>query len=326
MKDSIKSNVYAIDLGYGHVKVATNFAKGQNIFPSVVYKAKNKTSLTAQMLGSSQSNYFINLNNKGYYVGDSALKQNQERIFLNQGEFDADTILALIATALHTVTPKDFNPNNLELVLGLPLSTYLNDRAIANIKQIVSDVELNIVINDDEHTFRIARDKVSVLPQGIGAYAYLINNHKEFYDERIAVIDIGFRTVDCTSINSGDIVESMTFSLEEDGMAYIYENIATKLNEHTTRTYKTYQIEDMLLNRPKDEKISKVIDEVLKTHTRKVVSEIRKRWGEDIKSVDKLILTGGGGAVLIELYKEELANIILQENAQFANCLGYLTM
>lgn len=318
----------AMDIGYGYTKATTISPKTKELktimFPSVV-KEQPQKSINEAFAGGYVMDYALEVNNKKMYIGELALNQSAERKFEKQGYFDCQFIETVASTCLFELSEE----TDVEIIVGLPLTSFTNQKAVDMVKNCLDNKQF-VVKNDKTKTFKVTSVKVTA--QGVGAWLKEVMANKDLYEMRVAVLDLGYRTFDVTVVEMSVISESLTTSFEESGMNQLYEEITMAINnEGLGRRYKPSQLEKMVrsnIDLPREINGNKTYREYAepfkKRYVSNLVSDLRRLWGEEIESVDALFVTGGGGEDLIDLFKQELENAQLQKDSQFANCLGYL--
>ena len=131
------------------------------------------------------------------------------------------------------------NKIEIELCLGLPYSYYITLNRGKNIIDELSGIQLETEYHGKKKSIHIS--KISVFPQGIGAYfsnLYDITgtpySGAEEYLKSI-FIDIGYRTVDVVSFevlnNTFELIEENSFSLEEYGIFNAINNISKAVSK-----------------------------------------------------------------------------------------------
>jgi len=287
-----------IDVGFGFTKVSPK----EIMFPSVFSEVTYASSL--QNSGSLIDHIELELDGKTYLVGNKAQLEN------GSGSFSADNMLRhkiCILTAI-ALTRGDFLGS---IVLGLPVSDMGRKKAMQDLVGIY-----NIKLSGEEHIIDIT--KINIVPQGAAAYFDLLldNDGKIANDlgtKKIALIDVGEKTVDFVCIDKNRFVNELSGSL----------NLG--MNTAYLRLIKAIQTELGITTLPS--KAKQYADRVSTTSTeyRKLSAEILNNvsaWWPSLNDFSAIYITGGGGETLGKYFKEKIKCEIVK-GGQFSNARGY---
>ena len=194
-------NVLGVDIGYGYTK--SYFARSgpsgnpQNynydIFPTAVTTYIPQSTFT-------DSRMVITANGDNFMIGENALREGVGLINTRRNDFvGSNAYLAVLAKALLRTTKE---PDI--LVLGLPPGQYSKEYA-KSVKDQISTAE----IHNSEGSIMRFPEIIQIIPQGDGIYFSHIKdgNEKDYY-KRIAVVDVGFYTLDTLFFVKGKYVEN----------------------------------------------------------------------------------------------------------------------
>jgi plasmid segregation protein ParM len=325
--------VVGLDIGFGFTK-ATN-GKRSMIFKSV-YGEASEMQFREQILSTDKPEEHLQLEIAGtsYFAGELAERQSVERFFtLDQAQFvrDFTKILALMPLA-HMVSRQE----PVKLVAGLPVSYYRKHK-----KEIVDILkgqhEVTVIDANEERTDTVVRiSSVRVVPQPFGALMDLMLNDigevrdKRFLKEKVGVIDVGFRTTDYTIADQTRYSErgSRTIDL---GISKAFATIAAKLQESSGVNVELYRLysaveEGSIKIHGKRYDLKLIVDHAFNQLATRVANEANRLWANDW-DIDKVLITGGGGAVLApylqKIIKGEVLAIDAAEDTRFANVRGY---
>lgn len=332
----------AVDIGFGFVKVLSE-NKNQACFPSVITK-RPETSLKS-FIGSSEEDYAVTYKElsgdnteRKYYVGDAGIINGGERRWEDKSKINVDDIKVFVSTAVALV-----NNNNepVDLCVGLPLSYYIDKKD--ELKEAIKSLHAEVSVSGIKSSRIVKCNSVFVFPQGAGAYyaaMYDVNGQlkKEninLVTSSVGIIDIGYRTVDYLVMGKGrkniTMMENLSGSLEDDGMNVAFQDIERGLSEQIRRNVGLTEIEKAILwfgsnFSYKGQEITLIPFEeaAYKERADQIASKIKIKWGVEGELLSTVIITGGGGSVLFPYLKSQFEQARLQDNANFANCEGYL--
>ncbi|MFK7887357.1 MAG: hypothetical protein AB8G16_10890 [Gammaproteobacteria bacterium] len=325
--------VIGLDIGFGFTK-ATN-GKRSMIFKSV-YGEASDMQFREQLLTSDKPEEHLQLEIGGtsYFAGELAERQSVERFFtLDQAQFvrDFTKILALMPLS-HMVARQD----PVKLVAGLPVSYYRKHK-----KEVVDILkgqhEVTVVDGKGERTESVIRvSDVRVVPQPFGALMDLMLNDigevkdKRFMDEKIGVVDVGFRTTDYTIADKTRYSErgSRTIDL---GISKAFATIASKLQESSGVNVELYRLYDAVEEgsikiHGKRYDLKLIVEHAFMQLATRVANEANRLWANDW-DIDKVVITGGGGAVLApfvqKIVKGEVLAVDPKTDTRLANVRGF---
>lgn len=322
----------SIDIGNGYVK-ASNDRDGILHFPTVVRENND-----VEIMGESQIDYTIKINDTSYFLGDLAIIKRGTRQFNISKTYNSDTNL-YVALCSHILS-KTKN-SEIELLLGLPYSYYINLNKGQTIIQELEGKQFKTSYKGTEKNIKISN--ISVYPQGVGAYFYNLydTNGKAKKDSERYVssifIDIGFRTIDVVGFEMFDkkfeLIQEDSFSLENYGLVNAINNISNMVLHDTSREVRPTDIEFAIQNKESvissiygDIELSKYEIKAYETLAKKIITEINTKNSENLGRYENIFLTGGGASKLYPYMKEMYPAINLQEDNVFCNAKGYLVL
>ena len=319
----------SIDIGNGYVKAVNE--NGEILhFPTII-KEKNERSLF-----NSKAQYQVQINGKEYYIGNIAISKKGVRSWRNDKEMNESTE-KFVALCCHLLTSG--NNNNVELIIGLPYSYYLEQGDNPDITARLQSKKFETVIDGETKTTTI--ENVTIYPQGVGAYFYNILDidGKPKKDAntliRALVIDIGYRTVETVAFDSvsGEfvLIQENSFSLEDCGMINVVNRIVNVLNADVQLDPNEVERwlrkgEGMIEYDGGDFDVSTYEDKANEELADKISTAINTKLQSDIKKYKNIFLTGGGAKKLFPLLKKFYGNLQLQEDFIFCNAKGYLAI
>jgi len=222
--------ILGIDIGFGFTKATSS---DQNlIFKSVLGEATD-IQFRDEMIAPAvdDGNHLqVEVDGKSYFVGELAERQSNVRFFtLDQAQF-IGKFAKVFALAAAAQMVKGFVPVN--LVTGLPIGYYRQYKDELA-KLLVGEHKVTLVDGNGKREEKsISINKVRVVPQPFGSLFNLMLNDlgemgdKRLIQDKIGIIDVGFRTSDYT------ISDKMRYSergsrTTDSGIARAFNVIAT---------------------------------------------------------------------------------------------------
>jgi plasmid segregation protein ParM len=320
-----------IDLGYGFVKVtdgATDY-----VFPSVVGAGVDLTyhsELTTYI--DPIQNLVVSIDGKKYFVGDLAIRQSEivsRSLSENHAQEKNTKILLLTALALYVQDESEvFN-----IITGLPPSYYLANRDIL-VDMIKGTHSITINIDGVDCKKIIAINNVKIIPQPMGTLFYRLFDakgvivDKELSRSKAGIIDVGFRTTDFSVVDKLEYIDKLSYSTPT-GMANTYGLIAEYLRNQFRIYKENYELEEIVQKgrikvAGKVYSLEQIKKDVMEQVAAKILTEMNSIW--DIREMDMILLSGGGGKMLADYLLPELVTADLVDEAQMANVNGYLKL
>ena len=325
--------VIGLDIGFGFTK-ATN-GKRSMIFKSV-YGEASDMQFREQLLSqdSAEEHLQIEIAGTSYFAGELAERQSVERFFtLDQAQFvrDFTKVLALVPLAQMVARQEP-----VKLVAGLPVSYYRRHKNEV-VEILKGQHEVATVDAKGERAETVVRvNSVRVVPQPFGALMDLMLNDigevrdKRYLKEKVGVIDVGFRTTDFTIADQTRYSErgSKTIDL---GISKAFATIAAKLQESSgvnVELYRLYSAVDdgAIKIHGKRYDLKLITEHAFNQLATRVANEANRLWANDW-DIDKVVITGGGGAVLApfiqKIVKGEVVAIDPEADTRLANVRGF---
>ena len=319
----------SIDIGNGYVKACNE--NGDTVhFPTVLKEKKEKS------LFNSKAKYQVGINGKEYYIGEIAIAKKGMRSWRNDKEMNENTE-KFVALCCHLLTSG--NENNVELIIGLPYSYYIEQADNTEIADSLKSKTFETAVDGEIKNSTI--QNVTIYPQGVGAYFYnIFDIHgvpREGASEliRSLVIDIGYRTVDTVAFDNLDgefvLVQENSFSLEDSGIINVVNHIVGVLSAEVqldaNEVERWLRIGNGIVQygggefdvRPFENEANEILANNIST-------EINTKLQGDIKKYRNIFLTGGGAKMLYPLLKKKYSNLQLQDEYIFCNAKGYLAI
>ena len=293
-----------LDIGFGFTK-ATN-GRDCLVFKSLFGEA-SEIQYREQLLGqtSSEDQLHVELDGKGYFVGELAERQSNVRSFTLDQDQLIDSFAKIMAlAALGRIGPAN---DSVRLVTGLPISYYRRHREklTETLQGKHAVVRVDPAGNRQECALNVPQ--VRVIPQPFGSLFNLMLsnaaevNDKRFVQEKIGIIDIGFRTCDYTIADKTRYSERGSRTTDS-GIAQAFSIIAASLREQTGVNVELYRLYDAVAKgtikvRGKKIDLAELREETFGKLASSISAEVERLWVDDW-DIDLIVVTGGGGAML----------------------------
>ncbi|NND65366.1 MAG: ParM/StbA family protein [Gammaproteobacteria bacterium] len=325
--------IVAIDIGFGFTK-ATN-GKKSLIFKSVFGDATEvqfKEKFIAETAEDDQ--LAIEYEGKAYFVGELAERQSSERRFtLDQEQFVSSFTKILALPAIARLAGEQ---TAVKLVVGLPISHYR--RYKKELKNLLVGLHAfkTIDAQGERHDANIRVSDVKVVPQPFGTVlnAFLDSNgdvkDRRFAQEKVGVIDIGFRTTDYTIADKARYSERGSRTIDY-GIARAFSNIAERLQEIAGVDVELYRLYEAVERgwikiHGKRYDIIPIRDHAFAQLASAIASQANLLWTNDW-DIDRVLVSGGGGAVLASYLEPQIKGKVVpidpNDDSRLNNVSGY---
>ena len=293
--------ILAVDNGF-HV---TKNSKGIHFY-STIRKGEdviNNNSIQVTVDGES---YIIGESNGDYISDADKLKTENNR----------KNLIMCTLTSIALAYPKS-EVINITLAVGTPVSLFAKQKD--QLKELMLNLPKQIYVNKTGLNHTINIEDVLVFPQCIST---VFRHYKEISDNISMIIDIGGGSVDVSEFDGLRVVGKATFF---NGMLVLYEKIAQFINDEYYTNFKSDQIYSLLERgyfTASGERVSmSVISDLIEHHVSELMTKINRSFS--INNVDTVFLTGGGAKQLRPYLQSYIANLQIENNAQFSNANGF---
>ena len=243
------------------------------------------------------------VNGKYYLFGEgAAAKYTTNKIVVEKK--------ALLGKALYSVTEDN---QKVEITTLLPLSLYIHNENKERYRELLKGEY--VVTNPSQYTKRFEVVEVNVCCEGFSA----LITKPELLKEALFLIEIGGVDLTGCFVNRTPVA-SQSFASER-GMNIFYTELAKVL---TSKTLESYSNKDAELLYNKYEELTDDLKQVIDSFATEYIQKYIYKKLVDIgykKLIHKLVLVGGG-AIALERYLAQDENIIILENALWANVEG----
>jgi plasmid segregation protein ParM len=329
--------ILGIDVGFGFTK-ATN-GKNTFIFKSI-FGEDADIQFWADFGDDTPTDHIhVTIDGKSYFIGDLAEQQSsvlhftldQEKLITNYVK-----ILSLAVAGMFLDKGEAINlPIN--LVSGLPIGFFKQNHERFNELLTGHHSVTYHSQNGQETTKELHINKVRMLPQPLGSVLNLLMDdngkivNKTLANQKIGVVDIGFRTTDFTILDRLRYIDRGSRTIES-GIAKGFSVIANKLREKcgvSVELYRLYNAAETGSIKMRGNRVNfvKIRDEVYSQLAASIANDIDRLWAADW-DIDAIILTGGGCRDLAQYLQPQITgNIIPVEtnrDPRLNNVLGYI--
>ncbi len=326
-------DVVGIDIGFGFTK-ATN-GRSSLVFKSIFGEA-SEIQFREQFLdgGNPEDHLHIDTGDGTYFVGELAERQSNVRSFT----LDQDQLIEGFAkvTALAALSRLAERNQPVKVVSGLPISYYRRHREeLARLLTGKHQIRRFDPTGAAQETV-INVTHVRVIPQPFGSlFNLMLSNMAEISDRRfvqqkIGIIDIGFRTCDFSVADRTRYSERGSRTTDS-GMSKAYALIAAHLRQQTGVNIELYRLYEAVARgeikiRGKSIDLEPITEEAFGKLASSIASDSERLWADDW-DIDLIVLSGGGGAVLAPqlgaLLHGEVVALDPALDARLNNVLGY---
>ena len=295
--------VLGIDIGFGFTKATDG--KNTVIFKSLFGDA-DEIQFWADFGDNSPLNHIhVSVDGKSYFIGDLAEQQSSVLNFtLDQERLITDfvRILALTVAGMFLKNGGTINvPIN--VVSGLPIGYFKQNYERFNEILTGHHSITYHSYNGQKTTKEIYINKVRMLPQPLGTVLNLLMDdngkiiNQELANQKIGVVDIGFRTTDFTILDHLRYIDRGSRTIDT-GISKGFSVIANKLREKcgvSVELYRLYRAAETgsIKMRGHGFTFTKIRDQVYAQLAASIASDIDRLWSDDW-DIDTIVLTGGG--------------------------------
>jgi plasmid segregation protein ParM len=326
-------NVVGVDIGFGFTK-ATN-GKDTMVFKSIFGEATD-IQFREQLLSAAGPEEYLHveLDGEAFFVGELAERQSHVRSFtLDQNQFITNFAKIMAMAALSRLASANDDVN---LVTGLPVSFYRRHREELSGLLLGDHSLVTLDSNGARTVMPVTVGQVRVIPQPFGTLFNLmlgetaVLSDKRYVQEKIGVVDVGFRTTDFT-ISDKTKYSGRGSGSSESGIARAFAMIAAKLQEKTGVDVEIYRMYDAVARgsikiRGKTIDLRQLTEAAFSKLASAIATEVDRLWVDDW-DIDLIVVTGGGGAVLAPYLQPLLSGEVLAldptADSRLNNVRGY---
>jgi plasmid segregation protein ParM len=311
-----KMQILGIDIGFGFTKATDG--KDTVIFKSLFGDA-DEIQFWADFGENSPLNHIhVSVDGKSYFIGDLAEQQSSVLNFtLDQERLITDFVRILAITVAGMFLKNGGTINvPINVVSGLPIGYFKQNYERFNEILTGHHSITYHSCNGQKTTKEIYINKVRMLPQPLGTVLNLLMDqngkivNQELANQKIGVVDIGFRTTDFTILDHLRYIDRGSRTIDT-GISKGFNVIANKLREKcgvSVELYRLYRAAEMGSIKMKGHgfTFTKIRDQVYSQLAGTIASDIDRLWSDDW-DIDTIVLTGGGCRELAQ-YLQPLIN------------------
>lgn len=321
--------LFGLDLGNGDIKVISNVSNGPVIFPSVVGRLDDYTSLELSSTDKI-SNMSVMIEGKEFAVGNMALKNSRNPNHdVTEDKYLSDSTGLLANTALSLTSQQAYSVGG--VVIGLPIHKMAISKKVAEeYKGKKFGTKVGFFGEYEPKVKMVAIEHVLVVAQPHGTLFNLILDddgkirNKELAESGVAIFDIGYKTNDGVVFKNLDPIGRLTIH-SKNGMHEAFDEIRSRINRRFKGLeIKTYEVPEIIRTGTiKGEGVKDIINDSLYNLAMNIINEIKTRW-EDAWEVERVIFTGGGASLLKPYLTQAFADAIFPDNCRTSNAEGFL--
>jgi len=329
--------ILGIDVGFGFTK-ATN-GKDTFIFKSI-FGEDADIQFWADFGDDTPTDHIhVTIDGKSYFIGDLAEQQSSVLHFtLDQEKLITNYVKILSLAVAGMFLDKGGAINvPINLVSGLPIGFFKQNHERFNELLTGHHSVTYHSQNGQETTKELYINKVRMLPQPLGSVLNLLMDdngkivNKTLANQKIGVVDIGFRTTDFTILDRLRYIDRGSRTMES-GIAKGFSVIANKLREKcgvSVELYRLYNAAETGSIKMRGNRVNfvKIRDEVYSQLAASIANDIDRLWAADW-DIDAIILTGGGCRDLAQYLRPQITGNIIPVEAnrdpRLNNVLGYI--
>jgi hypothetical protein len=299
-----RQNILSIDIGHGDIKVSwkEGSEKVKSFkFPSVAAKAPSEAIDMPLFEGIR------------YFLEEEAMVQESKDIIDAVSYEDLNKIgPVFIWKVLEKLNITD---NDVDyFITGLSLTQTTHGEAF--VKRLSK-----FKINDTVYSFK---DKIDLLPQGLGAKYAIEHYFKEEVPSTYLIIDIGFNTIDVVDVINRKVRPENIEGHPNEGVIKIARKVQELILDKFDSNISLKEAKHILENNEYfiDAKLHSLTDEIdiiKKEYTHYIVSFLKNTYTREFRKYRKIYVVGGG-SYYIDVHEEPIIEKI--ENSEYLNSLG----
>jgi plasmid segregation protein ParM len=305
--------VVGLDVGRSGVKLAFLFNNEvkTHFIPSVVSLAKQ---LTFDANPKSTKENTVEVDGKMYFVGETAIEQGaSQTVGLNSNWLDGVEHKALLQRSRNLLKSYGVIPRL--IVVGLPVNTFNS-----NAGQLFEQVKA------------VFGCSVLPVPQPWGVFQDCILNDEGRYTangtttamKKFAVVDVGHFTTDILLMNNFQWIQESSGS--SVGMSKAVSELQNRLGVNGTNATLIECQEIMRTRKVKEfgeyRDVTNEVDESIPMTVSTVVQDVKNFLGNQARTIDHIIIAGGGSQAVYDALKDMWRQCQLAENPRYSVVVG----
>lgn len=303
--------IIGLDIGYGYTKLFGISDEGNT--RQVMFKTMVAGYVPSSNFGEDVEVVYVN--DSPFTVGQEAEKHLLGEFSVTHDFVGTPEYFAIIAYAIK----RSAGIPEL-LVLGLPPALYSKDKVESLIQQFY-----RMQFKDRNKLLIHMPKQIRYIPQGGGIFfAHYFEKDRGLADKNVAVIDIGFRTMDIVLMAKMKYISEAARSYPI-GVKLLYEQVKSLFSKQFGFFISDEIVEKIITNGQFEHfgelykfDVSEMVNKFYVEQITRVLRDYSQRIRELKYSIDTVIV-GGGGVV----YAQGIKNAIIVNNPQYANARGY---
>ena len=335
------------DVGFSNVKTYAN--QTDILFPSVVVPGRERVlanTLSEEKGKAAVSSLLDKLHvvyqGREYYVGQLGSRNGGDYNWSVNRLNTLETKICFLTSIGLTMVKGETDQQKFVVVTGLPIEHYRNPLLRQDYEHnLTGEHELTFVLPDGRtlsKRFFIVR--LRVLPQGLGCFYDVVFDddgevsRSDLLRKKHLLIDVGFRTIDITTIEDFEPVDLYSYSLDNKGIKTVLDNtledIKSERREDGGLRFPEFvkplaEMEQLFLDRTffydgQFHSVDPYSQKWLKELAWEIENSVNTRLG-GFSSYHNVFLSGGGAIGLFPYLSNP--RVQLTPNSQFANCHGF---
>ncbi len=234
----------------------------------------------------------------------------------------------LLALARKGITEAD-------IVLGLPVSTAASKTKVAKVKETYSGIK-EAVIGGRPMVFIL---NIKILAEPLGTYLSLVmddecrlDKNNPYYQEQLAIVDIGYRTVDIVVLEKGGLSTIQNSSMS--GMVRYFDKIKSDLESThgKMRPNEEVRIQHGIIHqfgkgtlKINGEQVSSGFWNRAAQYKAQIARDLSDEIHVTLSDIrpDRVLLTGGGALLLKEELLGSNRHFMVHPNPRYSNVIGF---
>lgn len=307
------------DIGRSSVKIVATWGdqRVEILYPSSVVQA---FKITDDLEAHRASLETVQVNGRDYFFGETALLQGADDLAggMRDDWLKTDQHAALFLGGLKKLQLKGVpNIDTAIVILGTPASHYASQKD-----------ELH------DHLSPLAtRAELRILPQPLGPYHQMMFTKDGDQNESIrmeesswAIIEVGQYTTDIALVLQGRIIENAFGSCE--GMSLAADRLQKILQAKGYTSVTMVEGTEMLRTKTLKEfgqkiDVSDAVKAAAESVSEKVIDKANQLIGKYARTLDGIIVAGGGAPLILPSLSNEWRHARLSENSRFSVAEGF---
>lgn len=304
-----------LDIGYGYTKGFSGSA-------AVAFRSVLAPVARVGFQFEGQSRLGVFWRDRLYVSGDEAYLYSSKPLEVRTREFIGTDLHRLL---LYSALLRMDAPSNLLVVFGVPVGHWTRFR-----EELVRYSGVHVVRTESAvRTFSLR--VVSVMPQPAGTFFDLSLDlqgrlcSSELAQMAVGIVDVGYYTTDCVLVDRFKYVESHSGGWDY-GVSVLADECARLLEDMYGVPFSAAEAEQVLRTgtvKLAGQLHSPSLDDVLSTFAERICLEVKNLWGSRLPKLDRIYVTGGGGALLFPYLVRLLPGAQLVQDSFMANARGF---